>query len=67
METSENKKGNALKIAIAVVIVLLLAAIGTLAYFLHTKSVQKINNIIDKIFWFMLFKIISWKESPAFK
>ena len=48
METSENKKGNALKIAIAVVIVLLLAAIGTLAYFLHTKSVQ--NNEMLQLF-----------------
>lgn len=40
METSDNKKGNVLKIVIPTVIVLLLAAIGILAYFLREKSVQ---------------------------
>lgn len=40
METSENKKGNALKIVIPTIIIVLLAAIGTLAYFLREKSIQ---------------------------
>ena len=40
METSENKKGNALKIVIPTIIIVMLAAIGTLAYFLREKSIQ---------------------------
>lgn len=34
-------------------------------YLIYIWYSKIINNIIDKIFWFMLFKIISWKESPA--
>ncbi|MBO7247950.1 MAG: hypothetical protein J6V02_06370 [Bacteroidaceae bacterium] len=40
METTENKQRNVWKIVIPVVLVILLAAIGILAYFLREKSVQ---------------------------